>query len=249
MRYPILLDDTPAFPPVEYALHEPAGLLAVGGDLSLPRLRAAYRHGIFPWFGPGEPILWWSTDPRMVLFTERFAPSHSLRKLLRRLARDEAAGQSAVEVRVDTAFAEVMRACAAPRDGQAGTWITPDMQAAYQAWHRAGDVHSIETWIDGELAGGLYGISLGRAFFGESMFTRRTDASKIALAYLVTFLRRHGVEMIDCQQQTHHLGSLGGGPISRAEFSQRLVESVDAPGLPWRPGVLTAAGEITARVS
>lgn len=244
MRMPVVLDTNTPFPPVETALTEPAGLLAIGGDLSLARLRSAYRQGIFPWYAPGEPLLWWSPDPRMVLFTDRFAPSHSLRKTLRRLAREEAAGTSRIQVRVDTAFDTVMLACASPRDGQAGSWITREMRAAYGAWHRAGTAHSVETWIDGELAGGLYGIGIGHTFFGESMFTRATDASKIALAYLVGFLRQHGVPMIDCQQDTRHLGSLGGCTIPRSEFRRRLVEFQDMPDLPWQSGVLTAAGTL-----
>ncbi|VCU72184.1 Leucyl/phenylalanyl-tRNA--protein transferase [Pigmentiphaga humi] len=240
---PALLGPDTPFPPLDQALEHPPGLLAVGADLSLERLRDAYMRGIFPWYLPGEPILWWSPDPRMVLFTDRFSPSHSLRKKLRQVARDPA-----VEVRVDTAFEQVMRACAAPRgDERSGTWITAPMQRAYRQWHVLGQVHSIETWMDGELAGGLYGVSLGRMFYGESMFTRATDASKIALAYLVGFLRRHGVAMIDCQQDTRHLSSLGGHVIARAEFERLIVKSTRLPGLPWRAGRLLPSGEIAAR--
>lgn len=241
MKLPWLHRDTP-FPPVHAALDNPAGLLAAGGDLSLARLRAAYGSGIFPWYSEGEPILWWSPEPRMVLECPAFAPSHSLRKLLRRIARETAAGAGTVEVRVDTACAAVMRACAAPREGQPGTWITPDMQQAYLAWHRAGEVHSVETWMDGELAGGLYGVSLGAMFFGESMFSHRPDASKIALAYLVRFLLRHGVDRIDCQQQTGHLARLGARPIPRAEFVAGLRARLPRPRPAWRPGVLDAEG-------
>lgn len=239
-RMPALLGPDTPFPPLDRALVSPAGLLAVGADLSVARLRDAYSHGIFPWFLEGEPILWWSPDPRMVLFTDRFAPSHSLRKKLRQVDRD-----ARYEIRVDTACADVMRACAAPRDGlQPATWISPAMQAAYLAWHQEGGVHSIETWIDGELAGGLYGVSIGQAFFGESMFTRVPDASKIALAYLVRFLSLHGVRMIDCQQDTRHLTSLGGGTISRSEFESKLVESIGMPGVPWHPGRILADGRL-----
>jgi len=189
LKLPWLAADTP-FPPAEFALTEPDGLLAAGADLSPERLIQAYSNGIFPWYSEGEPVLWWSPDPRMVLAIDDFSPSHSLRKLLRQIASQEYMASPRVQVRVDTVFPQVMAQCAAPRDGQPGTWITSAMQQAYAEWHRAGYVHSIETWIDGELAGGLYGISLGRMFFGESMFTRAPNASKIALAYLVAIWRR-----------------------------------------------------------
>lgn len=208
------------FPPVEAALAEPTGpngLLAAGADLSLVRLLAAYRRGIFPWFNPGEPILWWSPDPRMVLFPQEFKCSRSLKKRLRR-------GDYAV--RVDTAFSRVMQACAAPRRGQRGTWINPAMVAAYSALHEAGYAHSFETWMAGEqgpeLAGGLYGVALGRVFFGESMFSRRTDASKIAFAHLVAELAARGFELVDCQMSTAHLASLGAREIPRQAFSALL---------------------------
>ena len=176
------------FPPVERALEEPNGLLAAGADLSLPRLLDAYRSGIFPWYSEGQPLLWWSPDPRMVLIPAELKLARSLRK---RLARRD------YEVRTDTAFEAVIRACAAPRAGQEGTWITEDMVAAYTRLHDAGHAHSVETWIGGELAGGLYGVAIGRAFFGESMFTAVPDASKIALAHLVRQLERLGFGMID----------------------------------------------------
>jgi leucyl/phenylalanyl-tRNA--protein transferase len=235
--------DTP-FPPVDQALDDPPGLLAAGADLSIARLTQAYRNGIFPWYAESEPILWWSTHPRMVLVCEEFKPSHSLRKLLRRIAAESTGPAPSVVVTVDTAFDAVLANCAAPRDGQAGTWILPEMQQAYRAWHAAGAVHSIETWIDGDLAGGLYGISLGRMFFGESMFTRVTDASKIALAHLVAFLRANGVDWIDCQQQTRHLASMGARPIDRADFVAHLRETVDQPSLNWCPGILNLSGEL-----
>lgn len=243
MKLAWLAPETP-FPPVETALSEPAGLLAVGADLSLDRLESAYANGIFPWYSAGEPILWWSPDPRMVLVCDEFAPSHSLRKRLRRIARDESEPAPRVQIRVNTAFDTVVAHCAAPRDQQMGTWITEDMQQAYCAWHRAGGAHSVETWIDGTLAGGLYGISLGGMFFGESMFTLVPDASKIALAYLVTFLRRHGVSWIDCQQQTRHLASLGARPVSRAEFVEHVRQASMRPTPAWQPGRLDSDGNL-----
>ena len=238
------LDQDSPFPSVEQALSYPAGLLAAGADLSLPRLRDAYCNGIFPWYGEGDPVLWWSLDPRMVLACEQFRPSHSLRKRLRAVARQETAPQPAIQVRVDTAFEQVLQACAAPRAGETGTWILPEMQQAYCDWHAAGDVHSIETWIDGQLAGGLYGVSLGAMFYGESMFSRVTDASKIALAYLVRFLSRHGVTHIDCQQDTPHLASLGAAPIPRDEFLIRVHAALQRPSPPWQRGWLSADGTI-----
>jgi leucyl/phenylalanyl-tRNA--protein transferase len=217
------------FPPVESALREPDGLLAVGGDLGIERLVDAYRHGIFPWYAEGQPILWWSPDPRMVLFVGDFAPSRSLRRRV---------NGRRYEVRVDTAFDEVIRACAAPRAGQDGTWITGPMIDAYLRLHRAGYAHSLEAWQDGELKGGLYGVSLGGVFFGESMFTRAPDASKVALCYLVAIARAMGIEMIDCQQQTAHLASLGARPIPRAVFAMRLRELIhsDEPVALWKSG-------------
>lgn len=241
---PLWLDlDTP-FPPVDQALDDPPGLLAIGADLSIARLTEAYRRGIFPWYSPGQPIVWWSTHPRMVLACADFAPSHSLRKRLRRIEAEAAGSDPAVVVKVDTAFADVLTGCAAPRDGQPGTWILPEMQQAYRDWHAAGGVHSIETWMDGELAGGLYGVSLGRMFFGESMFARATDASKIALAHLVAFLRANGVQWIDCQQETRHLASLGARPVDRADFVEHVRHAVGEPGPDWHPGILTLAGEL-----
>jgi leucyl/phenylalanyl-tRNA--protein transferase len=209
------------FPHPETALTRPNGLLAAGGDLSLERLLAAYRQGIFPWFSEGEPILWWSPDPRMVLFPDEFKVSRSLAKRLRR--RD-------FEVRVDTAFEAVMQACAEPRPDQAGTWITADMQAAYGRLHASGIAHSVETWQAGHLVGGLYGVALGGVFYGESMFSRASDASKIALAHLVAQLRRWGFGLVDCQMETMHLASLGARPIPRAEFRLRLEALVNLPG-------------------
>jgi leucyl/phenylalanyl-tRNA--protein transferase len=211
------------FPPLEQALgpdSEAPGLLAAGGDLQPARLEAAYRRGIFPWYGPGQPILWWSPDPRMVLQTRHFKLSRSLRKTLAKFR-----ATPGCEIRVDSALPQVLQACAqAPREGQNGTWILPEMRAAYVRWARErGTVHSIETWMDGELVGGLYGINLGRMFFGESMFMRRTDASKIALAALICLCRRHAIPWIDCQQNTRHLASLGAAEVPRAEFAAHLA--------------------------
>jgi leucyl/phenylalanyl-tRNA--protein transferase len=213
------------FPPSAQALgpdSDAPGLLAAGGDLSPARLQAAYSRGIFPWYGDGQPILWWYPDPRMVLQARHFKLQRSLRKTINRFA-----ATPGCEIRVDSATQQVLAACAnAPREGQAGTWILPEMQAAYLRWARLGVVHSIETWIDGELAGGLYGVNLGRMFFGESMFMRRTDASKIALAALVCLCREHGVEWIDCQQNTGHLASLGAFEMPRSAFEAHLARTV-----------------------
>jgi len=218
------LDRNTPFPPPEVALRDPNGLLAAGGDLSPERLLDAYRRGIFPWYSAEEPILWWTPDPRMVLFPSELKISRSLAKALRN--RD-------YEVRLDTAFDAVMTGCAAPRSGQDGTWISPAMRAAYRRLHEMGYAHSAETWIGGELAGGLYGVAIGRMFYGESMFTRVRDASKIAFAHLVRFLAARGVGMIDCQMHTSHLESLGARPIERAEFARRLAELVGQPAVDY----------------
>ena len=195
------------------------GLLAAGGDLGPARLAEAYARGIFPWYSDGQPVLWWSPDPRMVLFPDEFKLSRSLRKTLVKFVRTPGC-----EVRIDGAFERVIEACAlTPRPGQQGTWIQPELQAAYSAWHRLGAVHSFETWRDGELLGGLYGVNLGRMFFGESMFSHATDASKIALAALVAFCRAHGIDLIDCQQRTAHLASVGARELPRPEFERRLA--------------------------
>ena len=217
------------FPPVATALRSPRGLLAAGADLSPARLLAAYRRGIFPWYSRDDPILWWSTDPRMVLFVDEFRISHSLHKKLVRAIDDPS-----IVVRCDTAFETVIRACAAPRDAEGGTWIVDEMIDAYIELHRLGHAHSVETWIDGALAGGLYGIAIGRMFYGESMFTRVPDASKIALAHLVQFAQSAGIPMLDCQQETSHLASMGASPIPRAEFVDRINALVDqAPRAGW----------------
>ncbi|MFJ4294052.1 leucyl/phenylalanyl-tRNA--protein transferase [Cupriavidus sp. NPDC089707] len=228
------LDPHDPFPPVDEALgpdSDAPGLLAASRDLSPQRLLLAYRQGIFPWYSSGQPVLWWSTDPRMVLAPHALRVSATLRKTLRRVLRD-----ADWEIRVDDDFLAVMRACAmTPRDGQDGTWITNDIIAAYGSLHRNGLAHSVESWYRGERVGGLYGVALGRMFFGESMFAHRTDASKIALAALCAFLGNHGVAMIDCQQETDHLASLGARPIPRAQFVAHVRAAAAQPAIhPWR---------------
>ena len=225
------LEPTSPFPDVSEALTIDApGLLAAGADLSPQRLLLAYRNGIFPWFSEGQPILWWSTDPRMVLRTERFKLSDSLKKTLSRVERSRLQG-GPWDVRFDTAFEDVMRACAAPRKDGPGTWISDDIIAGYSGLHALGYAHSAEVWLDGELVGGAYGVCIGRMFYGESMFARVSDASKVALAYLVAFLRSQGVRMLDCQQETGHLGSLGAFPISRREFLEHLRQAIQEPDI------------------
>jgi leucyl/phenylalanyl-tRNA--protein transferase len=225
--------DTP-FPDVDQALgadQEAAGLLAAGADLSAARLLDAYRHGIFPWYSEGQPILWWSTDPRMVLMTAEFKLSDSLKKTIRKTAKDPR-----WELRFDTAFEEVMHACAAPRRSGASTWISPEIVKGYTDLHAAGYAHSSEVWLDGELVGGAYGVCIGKMFYGESMFARVSDASKIAIAHLIFFLRAQGVEMIDCQQETAHLASLGARPIARSDFVRWIEVATARPAIAvWEP--------------
>ena len=214
------------WPPVQQACEEPNGLLAAGGDLEPATLIDAYRRGIFPWFSDGDPILWWSPEPRAVLWPQAFAPARSLRQ---RLARGE------YRVSFDTAFDAVIAACAAPRPGASGTWITPGMSGAYGALHRLGYAHSVEAWQGDELVGGLYGVALGQVFFGESMFSRRTDASKVAFAHLVQYLLAHDCRLIDCQVSSGHLASLGAVDTPRGEFLtllDRLARPPDPRG-PW----------------
>jgi len=206
------------FPPVERALKEPNGLLAAGGDLSLERLLDAYRHGIFPWFSRGEPILWGAPDPRMVLYTGELKVSRSLAKNLR---------NKGYRVTADTAFDRVLRGCAGPRRGATGTWLSAAMQKAYLALHRAGHAHSVETWREDDLVGGLYGVAVGRMFYGESMFSTATDASKVALVTLVKELVSRGFPLIDCQMKTPLLASLGGREIPRAAFLRALAALVN----------------------
>ncbi|MEX5748272.1 leucyl/phenylalanyl-tRNA--protein transferase [Massilia sp. X63] len=230
------LEPTSPFPDVSEALTIDApGLLAAGADLSPQRLLLAYQNGIFPWFSEGQPILWWSTDPRMVLRPERFKISDSLKKTLKRVERSRREG-GRWDVRFDTAFEDVMRACAAPRKDGPGTWISEDIIDGYTGLHAMGYAHSSEVWLDGELVGGAYGVCIGRMFYGESMFARVSDASKVALAYLVAFLRSQGVSMIDCQQETGHLASLGAAPIPRSAFLAHLRAAIREPAIArWEP--------------
>ena len=209
------LSDDPQspFPPLEQALTEPEGLLAAGGDLSSSRLINAYQHGIFPWFNADEPILWWSPDPRFVLYPDKLKISRSLRKTIKKAPFD---------IRIDTAFADVLKACAAPRAEQAGTWITDDMFNAYLNMHKLGYAHSIECWQHDELVGGLYGIAMGQVFFGESMFSKRSDASKIALVHLCEHLLKHDFKLIDSQVHTEHMVSMGAEMIDRKEFEKMV---------------------------
>ncbi len=243
MTLPWLDLETP-FPPPEFALKEPDGLLACGGDLSLNRMINAYRQGIFPWYSEPQPILWWTPSQRMVLKCKDFVISHSLKKKLKQIAKQETLPNPAIQIKVDTAFIQVMQACAAPRQYQAGTWINRDIINAYTSLHEVGLAHSIETWIDGKLAGGLYGLSIGKMFYGESMFSNVSDSSKIALAYAVHFLDRHGVEWIDCQQETRHLGSLGASPVARKTFMEHLEKAIPQTPPPWRAGILYSDGNI-----
>jgi len=216
-----------AFPPVSEALTEPNGLLAAGGDLSPERLLAAYRRGIFPWYQEGQPILWWSPDPRAVLTPGALKVSRSLRRSLK---------NRRFELRIDTDFDSVVAACAEPRDYGGGTWITAEMAEAYGLLHRLGWAHSFETWQDGQLVGGLYGVGIGRVFFGESMFKRETDASKVALVHAVEHLRSRDVELIDCQVASAHTRSLGVADIPRAKFLSLVHElcAESAPPQTWR---------------
>jgi leucyl/phenylalanyl-tRNA--protein transferase len=221
-----LLGPIDPFPHVDDALDEPNGLLAAGGGLSVARLVDAYSRGIFPWFNEGDPVLWWCPDPRMVLPTDGIRISRSLG---RRLARRD------YEVTIDKAFADVLRQCAAPRRTESGTWLVPVMMRAYQRLHAAGLAHSVEIWMDGALAGGLYGVSMGRMFFGESMFARRTDASKMALAWLAAQLSRWHFPMIDCQMRTDHLASLGAIELPRGDFVSRVAAlTQEPPPAPWQ---------------
>ena len=212
--------DTLTFPPLAKAMREPNGLLAAGGDLSADRLIQAYRHGCFPWFSEGQPILWWSPDPRTVLFPEELHVSRSLGKLLRK---------QRYQVSFDRDFAAVIQACAAPRDYADGTWITDDMQNAYIELNARGHAHSVEVWDNGELVGGLYGLAMGQLFFGESMFSRADNASKFGFVTLVRQLQAWGFVLIDCQMPTDHLQSLGARSIARQTFADYLQKHLDLP--------------------
>ena len=222
MRLTVLnpYDPEQDFPPISKALQEPDGLLAVGGCLSEQRLLNAYRHGIFPWYNPGEPILWWSPDPRLILLPDKLIISRSLRKTLRK---------NSFTVTFDQAFGDVIAACAEPRAESSGTWITADIEQAYNALHRSGFAHSAEAWQDGELVGGLYGVAMGRVFFGESMFHTRTDASKVVFASLVEQLKAWDYQLIDCQVHTQHLASFGAVNCDRNYFAKLLDQYCDVP--------------------
>jgi leucyl/phenylalanyl-tRNA---protein transferase len=211
------------FPPIDQALDEPEGLLAAGGDLSPTRLLAAYRRGIFPWYSAGQPVLWWSPNPREILLPAEFKCSRSLAKTLR---------NRGFEIDFDRDFSAVVRACAARRENSTGTWITPEMHAAYCEMHARGHAHSVEVRLAGELVGGLYGVLMGRVFFGESMFSRERDASKAALARLSERATVAGLTLIDCQLPTPHLRSLGSKPVSRREFSGLVAAAVAGPDVP-----------------
>jgi leucyl/phenylalanyl-tRNA---protein transferase len=215
------------FPPIENALTDPNGLLAVSDDVTPGRLLDAYRHGIFPWYSGDQPVLWWSPDPRMVLFVDEFHVARSLRKRVK---------QQRWDIRADTAFRTVMQACArTSRPRQMGTWITPALVDAYTALHAQGHAHSVEAWSGDTLVGGLYGVAIGRMFFGESMFAKEPDASKVAFVHLIATLRARGFPLVDCQQETAHLASFGARPIRRREFAERVAALVhsDAPDGPW----------------
>ena len=216
-----------SFPPVDHALRDPDGLLAAGADLSPERLIDAYTHGIFPWFGDDDPILWWSPDPRMVLYTSELHVSRSLQRTIR-------SGRFATTM--DRCFEQVMEGCAEPRRHQSGTWITRDMSEAYAHLFRLGHAHSVEVWATDRLVGGLYGVALGRMFFGESMFSRTRDASKVALVAVARQVRRWDVPCIDCQMSTAHLESMGAREIRRRQFVQHLPQLVGEAGTPapWR---------------
>jgi leucyl/phenylalanyl-tRNA--protein transferase len=227
LRWLSRTDGPDTFPPPGNALTEPNGLLAAGGDLTPERLLTAYSQGIFPWYEEGQPILWWSPDPRAVLGLDALKVSRSLRRSIIK---------GGFDVTIDTAFDRVLEGCAAPRRYGGSTWITADMTRAYNRLHRLGWAHSFETWRGGDLVGGLYGVAIGRIFFGESMFSRATDASKIALVRMVEFLKAHNFEMIDCQVPSDHMSSLGARSLPRPEFLARLRELCNPPGAPgaWR---------------
>jgi leucyl/phenylalanyl-tRNA--protein transferase len=230
VRLPLLDPDRPVFPPPERAARSPNGLLAAGGNLAIATLRDAYRRGIFPWFEAGQPPLWWNPDPRSVIFPDQLHVSRTMARQLRR-------GQ--YRITSDHGFGTVIRRCTAARAGQAGTWIVPEMIAAYEALHAAGDAHSVECWIDGALAGGLYGVAVGAVFCGESMFSVRANASKLALIHLARGLSAGGFTLIDCQVGNPHLSSMGATDIPRATFLAHLVEAREQL-LPWPTGAISA---------
>lgn len=226
------LEDTDEFPPVENAWGagtEAPGLLAAGARLSVPHLLSAYSHGIFPWYSEGQPTLWWSPDPRMVLQTKQFKLHRSLKKTVKQFCAD-----ARCQIRIDSAFDQVINNCArTSRLGQSGTWILPEMVDAYKALHADGYAHSVETWIDNQLVGGLYCVALSHAVFGESMFAHKSNASKLALAALISFCLEKGVQAIDCQQNTRHLASLGAHEMHRSEFVAHVRKAIQLPALTW----------------
>lgn len=234
MRLPVLDPLRPVFPPPDRAARKPSGLLAVGGNLRVDTLLAAYRQGIFPWFEAGQPPLWWSPNPRAVISPERIHLSRSMARLCRR---------GGYRITSDQAFAAVLRGCAAPRRGNAGTWLVPEMIAAYQALHAAGHAHSVECWVDGELAGGLYGVAVGSVFSGESMFSLRPNASKLALIQLGRSLAGAGFALIDCQIANPHLTSMGAFDIPRAEFLAALRRGLQGPSPAWPKATLSGMVE------
>lgn len=222
------LDDTQPFPTVEHALEDPNGLLAVGGSLAPRRLLNAYRNGIFPWYNEGEPILWWSPHPRLILLPDRLKVSKSLGKILRR---------QEFQISFDRAFDAVIEGCAAPRPSATGSWITQEMKSAYITMHQRGIAHSVESWYDNQLVGGLYGITIGQVFFGESMFSRRSNASKAAFAVLVDTLKAWNYALIDCQIHTRHLATFGAEEMPRSDFIRLLNRYCERPVAPhaWIP--------------
>ena len=227
------LEESDPLPPAKSACSDEAsglkGLVAAGGGLSVKRLLEAYSNGMFPWYSEGQPVLWWSPTPRMVLEVENFKLHRSLRKTLQNFAQ-----QPSARVTFDTAFDQVITHCSQfKRQGQNGTWIGQDMVLAYQALHRAGFAHSVETWVDGKLVGGLYCVSIGKAIFGESMFALQTDSSKIALAALIAFAKQHNIDWIDCQQNTRHLASLGAHEIAQTAFLQAVAEAITQTAPTW----------------
>ena len=224
MELPLLDPLDPVFPPPESALRDPNGLLAIGGNLGVETLLKAYRCGIFPWFEPGQPPLWWSPDPRAVLYPEHIHISRSMARLRRR-------GRH--RITTDQAFGAVIRGCAGPRAGAPGTWIVPEMVAAYERLHRAGQAHSVECWFDGELAGGLYGVAVGAVFSGESMFSVRPNASKLALIHLAQGLAAGGFRLIDCQLPNPHLAAMGACDIPRRDFLAELRAALAGPHPAW----------------
>lgn len=224
LRLPLLDPEHPVFPAPEQALDHPNGLLAAGGNLAVATLLDAYRNGIFPWFEAGQPLLWWSPDPRTVLYPGQIHVSRSMARLLRR---------GGYTITTDRVFADVIRGCAAPREGATGTWIVPEMIAAYQRLHAAGHAHSVECWMAGDLVGGLYGVAVGGVFCGESMFSRRANASKLALIHLARGLAAAGFALIDCQIDSPHLSSLGAIALPRASFLAELRATLARPWPTW----------------